>query len=163
MHWLLTSYTISFNKRHRRSGHLFQGRYKSFLVEEGNYLLGLSRYVHLNPVRGVLLGRGDPAQRRRRLRAFKWSSYPGYAGLGKPFDFIEDEQVFGELGGPARARGLRYRRFVEEGLVREIENPFTAVHWQAVLGSEGLDRKSTRLNSSHLGISYAVFCLKKKK
>ncbi len=63
-----------FNWRHRSSGHLFQGRYKSFLVQEGDYLLGLSRYVHLNPVRGVSLGRGTPAERRKRLRAFRWSS-----------------------------------------------------------------------------------------
>src|SRR5205807_6386162 len=60
MHWLLTCYTMFFNTRNRQSGHLFQGRYKSFLVEEGEYLLGLSRYVHLNPVRGVQLGIGDP-------------------------------------------------------------------------------------------------------
>ena len=46
MHWLLVSYTVYFNRRHRSSGHLFQGRYKSFLVQEGDYLLGLSRYVH---------------------------------------------------------------------------------------------------------------------
>jgi hypothetical protein len=63
------------------SGHLFQGRYKSFLVQEGDYLLGLTRYVHLNPVRGVSLGRGTPVERRKRLRGFKWSSYGGYAGL----------------------------------------------------------------------------------
>src|SRR5437870_11774032 len=93
MHWLLVSYTVFFNRRHRSSGHLFQGRYKSFLVQEGEYLLGLSRYVHLNPVRGVSLGRGDPSQRRARLRRFKWSSYGGYAGLGRPLPFVEEEMV----------------------------------------------------------------------
>jgi REP element-mobilizing transposase RayT len=55
MHWLMVSYTVYFNWRHGRSGHLFQGRYKSFLVEDGEYLLGLSRYLHLNPVRGAVL------------------------------------------------------------------------------------------------------------
>lgn len=49
----MVSYTVYFNWRHGRSGHLFQGRYKSFLVEDGEYLLGLSRYMHLNPVRNV--------------------------------------------------------------------------------------------------------------
>src|SRR5436190_7752054 len=87
MHWLLVSYSVYFNRRHRFSGHLFQGRYKSFLVQEGDYLLGLSRYVHLNPVRGVSLGRGTPSERRKRLRAFRWSSYRGYAGLSAPFPF----------------------------------------------------------------------------
>jgi hypothetical protein len=85
MHWLLVAYTVYFNRRHRWSGHLFQGRYKSFLVQEGDYLLDLSRYVHLNPVRGVSLGRGTPSERRKRLRAFRWSSYRGYADLSAPF------------------------------------------------------------------------------
>src|SRR6266576_4491074 len=97
MHWLMVSYTVYFNWRHARSGHLFQGRYKSFLVEGGEYLLGLSRYVHLNPVRGTVLGAGTPAQRRDRLRGYRWSSYGGYAGLKEQFDFVEEELVLGEL------------------------------------------------------------------
>jgi putative transposase len=141
MHWLLVSYTVYFNRRHRSSGHLFQGRYKSFLVQEGDYLLGLSRYVHLNPVRGVSLGRGSPAERRKRLRGFKWSSYRGYAGLSAPFPFVQDAMVLEELRGPKRAERLRYRRFVEEGLLSEIENPFEAVRWQAVLGDESFMQK----------------------
>src|SRR5438105_12897053 len=141
MHWLLVSYTVFFNRRHRSSGHLFQGRYKSFLVQEGEYLLGLSRYVHLNPVRGVALGRGRPSQRRKRLRDFKWSSYRGYAGLSRPFDFVEQRMVLDELRGPKGAERLRYRRFVEQGLVREIDNPFEAVQWQAVLGDESFVQK----------------------
>jgi len=136
MHWLIVSYTIMFNRRHRRSGHLFQGRYKSFLVERGEYLLGLSRYVHLNPVRGMVFGKGTPSQKRARLRSFKWSSYRGYAGLARPFPFVEEAMVLDELGGKPRAERLRYRRFTEEGLLHEIENPFEAVRWQAVLGSE---------------------------
>jgi hypothetical protein len=49
--------------------------------------------------------------------------------------------VLGELRGPGRAQRLCYRRFVDEGLLREIENPFEAVRWQAVLGDESLVRK----------------------
>src|SRR6266536_2103856 len=130
-----------FNRRHRLSGHLFKSRYKSFMVKEGDYLLGLSRYVHLNPVRGVRLGRGSPAERRKRLRGFKWSSYRGYAGLSAPFPFLEEAMVLDELRGPKRAERLHYRRFVEEGLLKEIENPFEAVQWQAVLGDESFVQK----------------------
>src|SRR6266550_491595 len=138
MHWLMVSYTVYFNRRHRRSGHLFQGRYKSFVVGggKGNYLLGLSRYLHLNPVRGKVLGQGTPARRREKLRNYRWSSYRGYGGLEKPFRFIEGGLVLGQLGGPTRGQRVRYRRFVEEGLLREIESPWEAVQWQAVLGSE---------------------------
>lgn len=150
MHYLGVAYTVYFNRRHRRSGHLFQGRYKSFLVQEGEYLLGLSRYLHLNPVRGRSLGRGDPAQRRKRLRSFKWSSYRGYAGLEKPLGFIDEEMVLGELGGPRRGECLRYRKFVEEGLVREIINPFEAVQWQAILGDENfVQRIRDRVKGLH--------------
>jgi REP-associated tyrosine transposase len=136
MHWLLVSYSIYFNRRHRKSGHLFQGRYKSFLVEEGEHLLELSRYLHLNPVRGRVLGRGDPKERRERLRQYRWSSYRGYAALGKQAEFVSEQLVLGEFGGGLRGRKLGYRGFVEEGLLREVESPFEAVRWQTVLGSE---------------------------
>ena len=150
MHWLLVTYTVYFNRRHRSSGHLFQGRYKSFLVQEGDYLLGLSRYVHLNPVRGVRLGRGIPSERRKGLRAFRWSSYRGYAGLSAPFPFVQEAMVLDELRGPRRAERLRYRRFVEEGLLREVENPFEAVQWQAILGDESFVQKlRDRLKGLH--------------
>jgi len=142
MHWLIATYSISFNRRHKKVGHLFQGRYKSLLVEEGDYLLGLSRYLHLNPVRGRVIGAGDPKERRKRLRSYRWSSYRGYAGLAKQDDFVSEELVLGEFGGRTAQRDkLRYRRFVEEGLLREIENPFEAVQWQMVLGSESLVQK----------------------
>jgi putative transposase len=133
MHWLIVSYTVFFNRRHRHSGHLFQGRYKSFLVQKGGY--------HLNPVRGVSLGRGTPSERRARLLSFKWSSYLGYAGLAKPFGFVKEDLVLESLGGASRRQRLQYRRFVEEGLIREIENPFEAVRWQAVLGNESFVQK----------------------
>jgi putative transposase len=148
MHWLTTAYTVYFNRRHRRAGHLFQGRYKSIVVEAEGYLLSLSRYVHLNPVRGQVIGRGDPMERRKRLRDWRWSSYRGYSGLAKPERWVGEERVLGEFGGSQGERRMRYRRFVEEGLVREMENPLEAVKWQAVLGREDfLQRLKDRLKS----------------
>jgi len=141
MHWLTTAYTVYFNRRHRRVGHLFQSRYKSIVVEAEGYCLSLSRYLHLNPVRGKVIGRGDPLERRKRLRAWRWSSYRGYAGLARPEPWMSQERVLGEMSGPRKGRRLRYRRLVEEGLVREIENPLEAVKWQAALGREGFLRE----------------------
>jgi putative transposase len=142
MHWLLVSYTAGFNRRHHKVGHLFQGRYKSLVVEEGEYLLELSHYLHLNPVRGLVLGRGDPTERRERLRGYRWSSYLGYAGLRPAPEWVSEELVLGEFGGRrGRERKLRYRRFVEEGLVREVRDPTEAAHWQCILGSEGFLQK----------------------
>jgi putative transposase len=136
MHWLSTAYTVYFNRRHRQVGHLFQGRYKSIVVEAEGYLLSLSRYLHLNPVRGKVIGRGDPVERRRRLRAWRWSTYRGYSGLAKAEPWVTQERVLGEIGGRPKERRLRYRRFVEEGLLREIESPLEAVKWQTALGRE---------------------------
>jgi len=51
-----TSYTVYFNKRHQRSGHVFEQRYKAFLVDKDNYLLEVSRYIHLNPVAAGIVG-----------------------------------------------------------------------------------------------------------
>lgn len=147
MHWLMVSYTTWFNWRYRRSGHLFQGRYKSFVVEEGEYLLALSRYLHLNPVRGKVLGAGTPAERRERLRAYPWSSYRGYAGLAKYRGGVQEGLILGEMGGAGHQRVIDYRRFVEAGLREEIDNPLQAVQWQAALGSEGfLRRIQDRMN-----------------
>lgn len=123
MHWLVTSYTVRFNHRHRRVGHLFQGRYKSIVMEGKEYLLSLSRYIHLNPVRGLRLGRGSISERRERLRAWRWSSYRGYAGLAKREAIVEEELILGELGGRGRKRRLEYRRFVESALLEPIVSP----------------------------------------
>ena len=72
-----------FNRRHQVVGHLFQGRFKSTVIEAEKYLLEVSRYFHLNPVRGVVMGQGTPIERRARLREYRWSSYRGYAGVGE--------------------------------------------------------------------------------
>jgi len=55
MRRLMTGYAVTFNKRHKRSGHLFQNRYKSIVCEEDAYLLELIRYIHLNPLRARLV------------------------------------------------------------------------------------------------------------
>src|SRR3989339_2274853 len=68
-------YTQSFNKRNQRVGHVFQGKYKAIVIEKEGYLLQVSRYVVLNPVRAKIVE--SPAE-------WKWSSYRGTAGIGKP-------------------------------------------------------------------------------
>jgi REP element-mobilizing transposase RayT len=143
MHQLKTAYTIYFNRRHQLVGHLFQGRFKSTVIEAESYLLEVSRYLHLNPVRGVGLGRGTPGERRERLRGYPWSSYRGYAGLEKMKSFVDSDaiqRVFESFTG-RRWKAWKYRRWVEEALIGEIDNPFEAVKWQQVLGGEKFLRK----------------------
>ena len=74
MKWLLSTYTMRFNRRHKQCGHLFAGRYKSLLIDDATpgYLRAVCDYVHLNPVRAGLL------RKQQRLENYRWSSYCSY-------------------------------------------------------------------------------------
>jgi REP element-mobilizing transposase RayT len=89
MQWFGTNVAQSFNQRHNRVGHLFQGRFTSKLVEKESYLRELARYVPLNPVLAGLC---------RRPEAWPWSSYAASAGLRTPPWFLEDENLVGVVG-----------------------------------------------------------------
>ena len=129
---LLTSYTVYFNRRHRRVGHLTQGRYSSPVVEGDEYLLKLSRYVHLNPVQIKRMRKKELGERVKSLRGYRWSSYPGYAGLAKPDDFVSCGPILAMMHGPERERKKEYRRYVEGGLAGTDEE------WLAMIKSPGL-------------------------
>jgi len=70
MHWFGTTYTQRCNRRHFRTEHRFQGRYKSLIVENDAYLLKLSCYIHQNPLRAGMV---------KRLADYPWSSYLAHA------------------------------------------------------------------------------------
>ena len=126
MQSLSTAYTVYYNLRHGRHGHLLDGRYKAKLVEGDDYLLALSRYVHLNPVQAGAL-KGKPIKERiEALRSYSWSSYPSYIGECKALDFVEYEPVLSGMPGHKRDRLKRYRKFVETGLA-ESDDDFKAV------------------------------------
>ena len=73
------SYTGHYNRRHDRTGHLYQGRYKSILVEKAAYLSVLSRYIHLNPVRIKDMEKATSEEKIRTLERYRWSSLHGYS------------------------------------------------------------------------------------
>ena len=99
-------YTGWINRRERRTGHLFQGRYKALLVDRDSYLLELVRYIHLNPVR-VGVGR-DPAE-------YRWSSHRAY--LGKEIiPWLTTDWVLGQLGGRKTEARRRFGSFVLDGI-----------------------------------------------
>lgn len=117
---VLTGYTVYYNLRHGRSGHLMQGRFRSPLVAGNDYLLRLSRYIHLNPAQ-VGPWAGKPLEERvGRLRGYGWSSYRGYAGLGPAEEWVCREPLLALTPGHGEERG-RYRRYVESGLRRPDE------------------------------------------
>ncbi len=117
-------YTQSFNRRHKRVGHLLQGRYKAILVEKESYLLELCRYIVLNPAR--VKGGVEHA-------AWKWSSYRATAGRAKVPELLSVDWVLGQFGKHRRTAQKRYRAFVSDGLA---ERPWQELKGQIYLGSE---------------------------
>ena len=135
MHRLQTAYSVYFNRRHGRSGHLTQGRYGARVVRGEEYLLRLSRYIHLNPV--FVRGAKQLPVRERiaRLRKYPWSSYRSYIGRAAPPAFVEHapmlamvdaaatlgESAASGQGGQAERRRT-YRRFVESAIAKTDED-----------------------------------------
>jgi putative transposase len=118
MQYVLSGYANWYCKRHRRAGHLFQGRFRGELVEDESYFWAVSRYLHLNPVRGKRPLVSHP-------RDWPWSSYPGYAHRGRRFPWVAYDALHrawqGEMGGACAEAA--YRRFVEAGLAEPPANP----------------------------------------
>ena len=127
MQFLNGSYTSYFNRRHRRVGHLFQGRYKAQLVEEEGYYLEASRYIHLNPVRGGCVER--PEQ-------YRWSSYPGYHNPRRTFAWTTYEKVLEEFGRDQKKARAAYRQFVSAGIGQELASPFSRAFRGVLVGGQ---------------------------
>jgi REP element-mobilizing transposase RayT len=109
MRRLLTGHAIYFNRRHRRSGHLFQNRYKSILCQEDAYLLELVRYIHLNPLRARLV------KDMNQLGTYPFSGHGVVMGKhSRPWqDAAYVLAFFGKRAGPARRN---YRTFITKGI-----------------------------------------------
>jgi REP element-mobilizing transposase RayT len=122
MQSLSTAYTVYFNLRHGRHGHLLDGRYKAKLVEGDDYLLTMSRYVHLNPVHvGAMKDKPIPEQ-IDYLRQYRWSSYPAYIGQVKPQSFVDYGPMLEEMGEKRREQAKHYREYVESGLAKSDDD-----------------------------------------
>jgi putative transposase len=123
-------YTQSYNRRHNRGGHVFQGRFKSILVDRDAYLLALCRYVVLNPVR---------AKRVKNPGQYRWSSYRGTAGLTKRPSFLTIDWILGEFGKKRGEAQKRYNQFVSAGL--EEPSPWDQLMAQCILGGRDFIEK----------------------
>ena len=127
MHGLNGGYTGYFNRKYRRSGHLFQGRYKGIMIDKDSYLTVLSRYVHLNPVRARVVER--PEQ-------YRWSSYSGFIGRGKEYEWVEYSWILSQFGSRRLRAKRKYREYTEEAFNKKIESPLKGLHNQVILGGE---------------------------
>jgi REP-associated tyrosine transposase len=131
------AYTVAYNRRHNRVGHLYQGRYKAILVEGDIYLLELSRYLHLNPIRiKPHKGKGY-AEQLKVLEKYRWSSLRGYLKASERESWVNYDEVLGQVGGSRN----RYRQFIEEGIKGGYDTPWEKLRGQVVLGRDEFVRK----------------------
>lgn len=124
MQWLGTTYTRRFNLKNRHCGHLFQGRFKSIIVENDAYLLRLSCYIHRNPLRAGLVS---------RLIDYPWSSYRAYAyGRKQRPDWLTTETLLNQLGGEDRYNA--YRTMAQQ-YAKEQSSVWEDVRYGLIYGS----------------------------
>lgn len=126
MQWLGTTYTRKFNNRHDRSGHLFQGRYKSILVENDQYMLHLSCYIHRNPLRAGIIS---------RLADYRWSSYPSYGYARKTPKWLDTSLILNLMTNSRTDPHLEYREKVQQ-YSDETKNIWEDVENGLIYGSE---------------------------
>jgi REP element-mobilizing transposase RayT len=117
-------YTQASNRRHHRNGHLFQGRFKGVVVDKDAYLLELSRYVVLNPVRARMVESPDQ---------WPWSSYRAMIGAESAPEWLAADGLLGLFGSVRTEARRRYRRFVTEGVGQDI---WAGLRQQIYLGDE---------------------------
>ncbi|MBN1902268.1 transposase [Candidatus Sumerlaeota bacterium] len=129
MRRLLTAYTVFFNRRHERHGHLFQGRFKSLVVDKSDYLLALSRYIHLNP---VLAGIADDPEANRD------SSLHFYLYGGEP-NYLYTKEILSFFGGDRHL----YGQFIREGMNEDIKPQI--IQRQFIGGDQFVQRMNSRL------------------
>ena len=119
-----TSYTVYVNRKYQRSGHLLQGRFKGIIVDKERYLIALSRYLHLNPVRAKLVKRpGD----------YPWTSYRAFMDQKGGDSLVDTGDTLSYFSRGRKRAVWAYQAFVEESVGRE-ENPFAAMEAGLVLG-----------------------------
>lgn len=129
-------YTQAYNRRHQKTGHLFQGRYKSILVDEDNYLLELSRYIVLNPVKAGMV---------KRVDQWKWSSYLATVGQASVPEWLSSDYLLSQFSVQRKTAIRKYQTFVQEGL--KNDPIWSRLNNQIYLGDEAFIKQVQR----HMG------------
>jgi putative transposase len=135
MRHLNISYTVHFNKRHHRSGHLFQGRYKSFLIDADSYLVEVSRYIHLNPVHTRQRVSVSREEKERYLNKYRWSSYGDYTSRDKRYSFLSLREGLDHFRSKAS-----YKEFVLQG-ISLTQNPLEKGKGHGIVGDASFIRR----------------------
>jgi len=131
MHYLNTSYTNWLKAEHNIVGTVLQGRYKSMLVDQDNYGLKLSAYIHLNPLRAGMV---------KDLKQYRWSSYLDYVSdRMKMVERLDTEFILSQFGEDPKDARKRYRSYVKENT--EMKDPLVESYRGIALGTEGYINK----------------------
>ncbi len=130
------SYTSYYNWKHGRRGHLYQGRYKSFLIDGDNYLQEVSRYIHLNPIRVRMRSGMTLSEKKQFLRDYHWSSFGGYVSRDGRKDLLRVEEVLVYFGGDTTKGRRKYEEFVMEGMTGEMTSPLEKGKGTGIIGTD---------------------------
>lgn len=141
--WLQTTYTVRYNRKHKRYGHLFQGRYKAHLIEADEYARHLINYIHLNPVRPRNKNDLIPVERRKTLDSYLWSSHREYLGK-RQSGWVNTDWLSYWATKERQAKRL-YAQEIQEWFGRSIPDPWEQLRGGIVLGSEKLWEKAQSL------------------
>jgi REP element-mobilizing transposase RayT len=125
MQWLNVSYATYFNRKHRRKGHLFQGRFKAILIDAEAYLKHLSRYIHLNPVRAKKIDTPDQ---------YRWSSYSAFIGKQKSPKFLKTDWLLSNFGSNTKEARKNYKEFIEGVDINAVKDPSKQLEGGFILG-----------------------------
>lgn len=128
------SYTTAYNRKHKHCGHLYQGRYKAFLIDADNYLLAVSRYIHLNPIRTDKCTGYTPEEQWTKLQKYADSSLAGYCSESEKEAFVNYRMVLGYMGGDNRRGRQGYKHFMLEGISAGAESPIMIGRGSGIIG-----------------------------
>ncbi|MBI5591159.1 MAG: transposase [Deltaproteobacteria bacterium] len=128
------SYTSAYNRRHKRCGHLYQGRYKAFLIDAENYLLTVSRYIHLNPIRTDKCAGHAPEAQWAELQKYVDSSLAGYCRESEKEEFVDYRRVLGFVGGDNRKGRQNYKNFMRDEIRAGAESPLLIGCGSGIIG-----------------------------
>ncbi len=133
------AYTNYFNIKHKRRGHLYQGRYKAIVIEADSYAGELSRYIHLNPVRAGMVNMPEK---------YLWSSYQYYIGKKKKPDWLSIDFILGYFEHASMPTAKNYASFVLARLFEKTGSPLEKTVASTMLGSDSFIEK---IIEEHLG------------
>ena len=131
MHKLLTGHAVYFNKKHDRTGHLFQNRYKSILVQSDRYMLSLVRYIHLNPLKGNVL------KNMKELDEYPWTGHAGLMGTHS-YPWQDTSYIFNLFSKHKKTNREKYRVFLSETDDTESSEDSLYETGSYLMGSDGL-------------------------